>query len=356
MASIYKRYSKDGKSFTWRAVVRVDGYPSVSKSFERKQEAEDWGAGTERSIKQGQFKHNLHKNQYSFTELMTRLYGDGSLEHHRSFDKTRSQYEYWSNRLGGYALVHITPELISKERQVLMESRTIKGQKRTPGTINRYMAVLSGIFNYGVKRLRWLSENPCLNLLKLKDTTVRDRVVQRDEIAKIIDACQKSKSSYLYCIVLIAITTGARQGEILNLEWTDINWENKQAYFRETKNGRPRSIALVDPVIDELKKIHSNSMSNKPLVFASRTAFGKIDIKKGWREALKRAGISGLTFHGLRHSFSTMAAEQGASNLELASAMGHRTLQMLMRYTHLEGNLARKYSEGITKTITTEAL
>jgi integrase len=122
-----------------------------------------------------------------------------------------------------------------------------------------------------------------------------------------------------------------------------------------TKNGRPRSIALVDEVIDELKKIYSNRQPNKPLVFSSRTAFGKIDIKKGWREALKRAEISGLTFHGLRHSFCTMAASQGASNLELANAMGHRTLQMLMRYTHLEGNLTRKYSEAITKTINADS-
>ena len=181
-------------------------------------------------------------------------------------------------------------------------------------------------------------------------------MLQEDEFARLLEACKASKSPYLYCIVLIALTTGARQGEILNLEWSDINWERKQAHFKETKNGRPRSIALVDPVIDELKKIHDTRQKNKPLVFASRTSFGKIDIKKGWREALKRANIATLTFHGLRHSFSTMAAAQGASNLELSTAMGHRTMQMLMRYTHLEGDHTRKYSEGITKKINNETL
>lgn len=354
MASIFKRKSTDGKSFTWRAVVRIKGYPTASKSFERKQEAEDWGQETERRIKQSQFNYSQHKHQYTYAQLICRVYEDGVLDHHRSFKKTRSQYEYWKNRFGDYALVHISPELIGKERQLLIQTPTTNGTKRTPGTINRYMAVLSSTFNYAVKQLRWLCENPCINLLRLKDNAVRDRVIQKDEIAKIIDACQKSKSPYLYCIVLIALTTGARQGDILNLEWQDISWERKQAYFRQTKNGRPRSVALVDPVIDELKKIYTNRQANKSLVFASRTAFGKIDIKKGWQEALRRAQISGLTFHGLRHSFSTMAADQGASNLELANAMGHRTLQMLMIYTHLEGNLARKYSEGITKTINAE--
>jgi len=109
-------------------------------------------------------------------------------------------------------------------------------------------------------------------------------------------------------------------------------------------------------VIEELKNIYKTRQLNKPLVFASNTAFGTIDIKKSWRESLKKAEIHSLTFHGLRHSFSTMAAAQGASNLELASAMGHRTMQMLLRYTHLEGDLTRKYSEGITKTINSEVI
>jgi len=174
MASVFKRKSKDGKSFTWRAVVRIKGYPITSKTFERKQEAEDWGQETERHIKQGQFKFEMHKLQHTYEDLMVRLYGDGALEYHRSFKKTRSQFEYWRKRLGNYALIHITSELISEERQLLMNEPTSRGLKRTPGTINRYMAVLSSTFNYAIKRLRWLNENPCSNLLKIKDNAKRE--------------------------------------------------------------------------------------------------------------------------------------------------------------------------------------
>ncbi|MEI8366730.1 MAG: site-specific integrase, partial [Parachlamydiaceae bacterium] len=346
---------KDGKSFTWRAVVRIKGFPTASKSFERKQEAEDWGQETERGIKQGQFKFAMHKKQHTYAELIDRLHSDGALEHHRSFKKVRSQYEYWQRRIGTYALVHITSELISKERQLLMEGLTPKGTKRSAGTINRYMTVLSSTFNHAVKRLRWLHENPCASLLKLKDDAKRDETLKIEDFARLFDAIRESKSHYLYCIVLIALTTGARQGEILGLEWSHIDFENKLAHLTKTKNSHPRSVALVEPVIVELKKLYDSRKLNKPLVFASHTAFGKIDIKKSWRAALKKANIS-LTFHGLRHSFCTMAAQQGASNLELASAMGHRTLQMLLRYTHLEANLTRKYSEGITKSINAEVL
>jgi integrase len=350
MASIYKRKSKDGKSFTWRVVIRIKGYPTICKTCSRKQEAEDWAQETEQNIKAGQFKIAMHKQQYTYGQLIERLYADGALEQHRSLKKTRSQFEYWKKRLGNYALIHITPEIINKERAELLETDSAKGTKRSPGTINRLMAVLSSTLNYAVKRLRWLSENPCANLTKLKDEGKRDKILQESEFAKLLKECRESKSPYLYCIVLIALTTGARQGEILNLHWDEINWERKQAHLRETKNGRSRNIVLVDPVIHELKKLYALRQPNKKLVFASLTTFGKIDIKKAWQAAARRANIS-ITFHGLRHSYCSMAASQGASTLELMTGMGHRTMQTLMRYTHLETDLTRKFSNHISNRI-----
>lgn len=128
MASVFKRKCKDSKSFTCRVVVLIKkSYPTASKSFERKQEAEDWGQETERRIKQGQFNYGQHKNQYTYEQLFARLYGDGALEHHKSIEKTRSQYEYWKSLFKDYALIHITPEPISKERQLLIEKSTAKG-------------------------------------------------------------------------------------------------------------------------------------------------------------------------------------------------------------------------------------
>src|ERR1700722_30749 len=88
MASIFKRKLKDGKGFTWRAVIRIKGYPVVCDSFERKQEAEDWAQETERSIKCGQFKFDQHKHLHTFTQLVDRFISDGALQHHRSANRT----------------------------------------------------------------------------------------------------------------------------------------------------------------------------------------------------------------------------------------------------------------------------
>lgn len=353
MASIYKRKNRDGTS-CWRAVIRIKGYPTVCNHFDRKQEAEDWSQDVERKIKLGQFKFDQHNKVHTFDELTDRFINDGALEHHRSSEDTLRHIDYWKSRFSDFGLVHITSELVGKERLILLDTPTPKGKKRASATVNRYISTLSSLLSYAVKELRWISENPCLNLKKLKENPGRDRVLSAEEIDKLLATCRKSKSPYLYCIVLFSLTTGARQGEILNLKWCDIDFKNSLAFLKETKNGRPRSIALAPEVVTELQKLYQDRKPNKPLVFASRTAFGKIDIKKAWQKALKRAGIENCCAHDMRHTFATLAASLGASNLELLTAMGHRSLDMLQRYTHLDAQVTKKFSKQISKQILSE--
>jgi integrase len=350
MASIYKRKNENGTT-VWRAVIRIKGYPAICNHFERKQEADDWAQEVERNIKLGAFKFDQHKKQHTFAELVERYIQDGALEHHRSSDDTRRHLTYWESRFADYALIHITPELLGKERQILADTPTQKGGKRTPSTINRYIASLSSLLTYAAQRLSWISENPALRLIKLKENPGRDRVLSEDEITRLLAASRQSKSPYLYCIILLSLTTGARQGELLGLEWKHIDFENKIAYIKETKNGRPRSIALCNPAIEELKKLYQSRNPQKSLVFASKTAFGRIDIKKAWQQALKRSGISHCRAHDMRHTFCTYAAAKGASNLQLQTATGHRTLNMLLHYTHMDVEVTKQFSNQISDQI-----
>jgi integrase len=350
MASIFKRKNENGTT-VWRAVVRIKGYPTVCNHFDRKQEAEDWASDIERQIKAGQFKFDQHKKIHTFSELTSRYIQDGALEHHRSADDTKRHLNYWESRFGAYGLVHITPELLGKERQFLTDTPTPKGHKRTSSTINRYMASLSSLLTYAAERLNWISENPALRLIKLKENPGRDRVLTEEEVTRLLSASKLSKSPYLHCIILLSLTTGARQGEILNLEWKHIDFVNKIAYIKESKNGRPRSIPLCESVLDELQKLYHQQNPQKPLVFASKTAFGRIDIKKAWQQALKRARITDCRAHDMRHTFCTYAAAKGASNLQLATATGHRTLNMLLHYTHLDVEVTKQFSNQIADQI-----
>jgi hypothetical protein len=181
MASIFKRKNDNGTT-VWRAVVRIKGYPTVCNHFERKQEADDWARDIERQIKLGQFKFDQHNQIHTFAQLLDRYLLDGAIEHHRSAADTRRHLTYWRSLFGAYALVHITPELIGKERQRLVGAPTPRGDKRTAATVNRYMASLSLLFSYAVKQLHWVSENPCANLTKLKESPGRDRILTRNRL------------------------------------------------------------------------------------------------------------------------------------------------------------------------------
>lgn len=347
MASIQKRVNKNG-TFHWRVIIRLKGYPTVCDHFTRKKKAEDWAQDTERQIKEGRYRFDRANHQRTFTELVDRYKADGMLDHLKSAKDVRRHLEYWKERLGSYALVHLHSDLLSKERALLIETPTAKGTKRNSATVNRYIASLSSCLSYA-KKLRWVNENPCFDLTKLKESKGRDRTLNAEEAGCLLVACRESQNPYLYCITLMAITTGMRQGEILKLEWSHVDLEACIAHIKETKNGRPRSVPLVDEIIEEMKKLYKDRNPAKPLVFASKTAFGKIDIKKAWQVAAKKAGLHDVHFHDLRHTYSTEASKQGASTIQLLTAMGHRTLQMLDRYTHMQAQMTRPYSEGIAK-------
>ncbi len=333
MASIFKRKTITGS--TWRAVIRLKGFPTTGQTFDRKQEAEDWANETERKIKSGRFNFSRHKNKNTFSLLMERYTADGALEHHRSVRDTLRHLEYWNQRIGSYALCHINSELISKERKCLLETDTTHGKKRTPGTVNRYFSTLSSILTYAVKHLHWIDQNPCNKLLKLKESSGRDRYLSDEEAILLLQVCKEHHHPYIYAIVLIALTTGAGKGEILGLQWDDIDFESQMTYVKVTKNGRPRSLPLVDVVIQELNHLKKLKKTHHTCVFPGQTAFRQLDIRSVWSDIPEQANIQSFKFHDLRHSFATFAARQGASNLELATAMGHRSLQMLQRYSIL---------------------
>jgi integrase len=353
MASIFKRKNDDGTS-CWRVMIRIKGHPTICNHFDRKQEAEDWAQDAEHQIRVGKYDFGRNNQKKTFAELIDRYINDGALEHHKAATDTRRHLKRWLSRLGDYALVHITPELISEERKKMLETMTAKGKAPCNATVNRYVAALSSALSYAVRHLRWIEGNPCFHLIRLKESAGRDRILTAEESSRLLEECHQSHNPYLYCVVLIGITTGMRQGEILGLRWDQVDLQNQLAHLKETKSGRPRSVPLVDPVVEELRGLQEHRNPKKELVFASRTAFGRVDINKAWKEALKLALINNFRFHDLRHTFATLAARQGASNLELSTAMGHRTLQMLQRYTHLEAEVVRKYSDNIANSILEE--
>lgn len=274
---VYSVKLKDGTK-VWRATVRVKGHPPVTERFSRKQKAEDWERETKLKIKQGKYVSNKAKEK-TLAELIDLYIPDAVLGHHKAAKDTVFQLNYFRERLGSYALIYITPELLLQERKRLLELPTNRNTLRNPATINRYFATLGGAFRYACKNLRWIDDNPCANLLKLKSKSKERRVLAEGEDIRLLQACRQSSSPYLFCIVLMALTTGARKSEILGLTWDAIDFDNRLVHIKDSKNGQPRRVGLVDSVIQELRKLYQNRDPKNHLYLQARHPLVKSTLK-----------------------------------------------------------------------------
>ncbi len=157
----------------------------------------------------------------------------------------------------------------------------------------------------------------------------------KEEIEKLLSVCRKSKSPHLYAVTLFAISTGARRGEILALKWRDLDFQRKTATFRDTKNGETRTIPLGDSIIDCLLTERAKRSVFGEYVFPSLEGTRPADIRMAWENAIEEVGLSSVCFHTLRHTAASHLTMGGASMLEVGAILGHKTLAMVKRYSHL---------------------
>ncbi len=149
-------------------------------------------------------------------------------------------------------------------------------------------------------------------------------------------ACKISKSPDLYLAVVLALSTGARSQEILGLHWGQIDFTRRVATLEETKNGERRVLPLADHALELLKERAKVRRIDTDLVFPGRINPRKpLDLRSPFETALKRAKIDDFRWHDLRHSAASYLAMNGASLAEIVEVLGHKTLAMVKRYSHL---------------------
>jgi integrase len=135
---------------------------------------------------------------------------------------------------------------------------------------------------YAVRECGWISDNPCLRVAKFQESKGRDRIATPEECNRLLEACEKSRNKYLTLIVLLAITTGMRQSEILGMTWDCIDFDRQTITLKETKNGRPRIVSLVGQPLQMLREQYLKRSLYTQLVFPAKKRFGKISIRKAW--------------------------------------------------------------------------
>lgn len=334
MANIEKRIGKDG-NVTFRAKIRLKGFPSQSASFERLTDARKWVQQTESAIRDGRHFKVAESKKHTLSEAIDRYIKNVLPSKPKSITFQTKQLEWWKNYLGQYSLSEITPALIAQHRDTLAKGITTREKIRTPATVNRYLAALSHLFTIAYKEWGWVEENPLRRVTKMKEPRGRVRFLSDDERVRLLNAAKNSEGTFLYTITVLALSTGARKMEILGLRWQDVNLTRGIIILHETKNGERRVIPLTGLALDLIKEHSKVRQLNTDLIFPGLKGDKPIDIRTPWETVLKNAQIEDFRFHDLRHSAASYLAMNGASLAEIAEILGHKTLQMVKRYAHL---------------------
>ena len=334
MATIRKRGDR------YHVQVRLKGYEPTTGSFERLTDAKEWAAKTETDIRAG--KYFAQSKRRTFNELA---------DEYSPHAKSLKYLDHWRDAFGNLRLTYVTPERINKEINNLLSEETTRfttpatgnlevdaqreRAKRNGATVNRYIAALSSCLSYGVK-LEWLERNPCSRANKQKENGGRVRFLSDEERPRLLDACRNHAD--LYLAVVLSLTTGARQSEIMSLRWGQIDFKRQVITLEKTKNGGKRALALVGEafnLLQERAKVRSltNDRVFPPSGRAKKAEY--IDLRLPWEAALKEIGIANFHWHDLRHTAASYLAMSGVSLVEIAKVLGHRTLAMVARYAHL---------------------
>jgi integrase len=346
MATIEKRTAADG-AITYRAKVRLRGHPVQTGTFERLTDAKKWTTATESAIREGRHFKTTEAKRHTLADVIDRYIVD-VIPTKRDGPHQAAQLLWWREELGAFALADITPARVAEARDKLAAGATLRGERRSPATVVRYLAALSHAFTIAVKEWGWVDDSPLRKVRKPTEPRGRVRFLSDEERARLLAACRESANPLLYPAVVLALSTGMRAGEIMGLYWQEprdppprgawgvVDVSTGRIVLHLTKNGERRTVPLTGHALDCLRELAKVRRLDTALVFPGAAHPTKpIDLRSPWDTAIRIAEIHDFRFHDLRHSAASYLAMNGASLAEIAETLGHKTLSMVKRYSHL---------------------
>ena len=323
-------YIKKLASGNFQVQIRLKGLKPIYKTFSTKKMATDFARQVEGDSELQRKLGSPVINVLPFSEAVT-LY----LSQHKLRDQSApSRILFWKQRFNDLPINLIDEFMVDEALHELAKSRS-------GSTVNRYKSHLSAIFTFLIRHpsyKRMGIKNPVLaaSVSRFKENPSKDRFLSADEQNALLRAAQQSKWSRLYLLLMMALTTGARKGELLGLKWSDIDFKARVASVSHTKTDKPRLLPLTGNVVQELMRFRDE---DDALVFRNTVAINRpYDIKQAWVYALRRSGIAHCRFHDLRHTAASNLVRAGRTLFEVGALLGHSSPQMTQRYAHLAIN------------------
>jgi len=342
--NIYKRKLKD--STVWEVKIRRKGYPVQTHSFDKKNEAEKWARKIESEIDGGMFVSRKEAENTTLSEALDR--------YEREVIPAKKGAKQESVRVRFWKKSTLAPRFLAAiQGKDIALWRDARLKEVAPNTVRHELALLSHLFTIAVKEWGMASlANPVRQIRMPKMPAGRDRRLKNGELERVLAA---SESVMLPPVAGLALETGMRQAEIAGMTWDMVSLKNKKITLLDTKNGEKRDVPLSPKAISILSDLPRPN-EGKVWNFSTPTS-----VAVAWRRAVERARatyekeceekneksdpefLKDLHFHDLRHEATSRFFEMGLDTMEVSAITGHKTLQMLKRYTHLKAeNLAEK--------------
>lgn len=292
--------------------------------------------------------NRAHKAEMTFTELYNEYEEKHSKHKKKSWKNDKSQFDlYLEKSIGHKKLSQIKrADIVNLHLSI---SRQIKPAKDKDGipqykttTANRVLALLSSVFNWGVKNGK-CPDNPIKGIEKNKERS-RDRFLQPEELSNFFKAVQNDPNETIRDYVLLSLYTGARRSNVVSMRWNDISLQHKVWRIPQTKNGEPIVVPLIEEAIEILKNRKDNG---SPFVLPGTSECKHlVDPKKGWKRILEKAGIENLRLHDLRRTLGSWQAIMGSSTLVIGKSLGHKSQKATEVYARLNIDPVRKSLES----------
>lgn len=316
MASLRKRGSR------WQARVVRRGYPAAVKTFTNKADAERWARQVEAEMDRGQFVNLAEAQRTTVGDLLERYAATVTPTKRGAAEEQIRLRAMRRTKLAKVSMANLSAKFIADYRDERLKTCA-------PATVVRDLAVLSSLFNHA--RREWGIEvpNPVPLVRKPSAPPGRDRVLSAAEEAALIKEVEpkEKRNPLLLPLVILALETAMRRGELLGLRRQDINLSARTAFLPQTKNGKPRYVPLTPKAMAVLAALPGSPDGRLfPISVAA--------METSFRRAANRAGLRDLRFHDLRHTATSRLAERLPNVIELAAVTGHNSLQMLKRYYH----------------------
>jgi integrase len=357
VASIERRLGKDGK-VSYRAKVRLRGEKARTRTFKRKTDAEAWAKAAETDLSRGLYVPSGPDRKRTVGDLIDRTVKDHlpTKRNNKSAHKVEGYLAWWKSELGELTLDKLTPQRISERRAKLLARKPKRGERMSPATANRYLAGLSVATKYGWKELGWLPRNPVLDVSKGAENAGVVRFLSDDERDRLLEAARLDPDSNIHTAIVLALSTGLRASSLRALTWDDVDFDRDALRVAESKNGEGRWVPLIGPAVRELKQHKERDpLEGEGFVFKSSNKDVPAEINgPAWMRVKRAASLTGtmnFRFHDLRHTAGTYLNEAGASAIQIAAALGHKTLAMAKRYSHQSPEFTRSVFDKLTSRI-----